>query len=236
MSAALNGYDEQGLERLMEAVEREAAPRPIGDLDEALEKVACATEAWRLILLQIEQAATWDRGSLAVRDDGFDESRELTARQKGARQFLRLLAATVVGYRSDLDGMAADVHALVWGDQPTEVTWQDVREVLVGRSDQPPATLLESAATMIRAGHTQPQIMEATGLSKHQVEAVSTFLGVKQWREESKRRAAEMAVECGWSAAFLAGRYSAEHPGASGMSERRARELMAEVRQVRAVA
>lgn len=235
MSTALNGYDEQGLQRLMRAVGQEAPPRPNGDLDEALEKAACATEAWGLILLQIDAAAAWDRGSLGVRDDGF-EQRELTAREKGARQFLRLLAATIVGWRPSLSQMAADVHALVWGDQPTEVTWQDVRDILVGHADQPPALLLEAVATMIRHGHTQPAIIESTGLSKHQVEAVSTFLGVKQWREESKRRAAEVAVDCGMSAADLARRYSEEHPGASAMSERRARELMADVRDARTAA
>lgn len=230
MTGALEGYDERGLARLLHAVEYGPPAEPDLDRAEVLEAMRCATEAWDLIVQQLGMAASWDRSALGVATDGrTTDEQELTPRQVGARQFLRLVAATLVKPQ-DTDALARTVHALAWGNEPSDVTWSDVRTILEGTATQPSVHVLAGIAELVREGYTQREIVQVLDVSKHQVEAVSTFLGVKQWREESKLRAAREAAAEGLSAAELARQYSADHPRANRLSERWARQLLAEVR------
>lgn len=230
MTGALPDYNEQGLRRLMIAIEHGPAPDRTDNLTEALEASHCAAANWQLISRQLGMAADWDRGHLGFVSDGV-EGAELSPRQAGARTFLRLVAACLVQGVEDTSFLARELHGLVYGDRPTDVTVGDLIGVLEGWADQPHVLELRDVVRRLRAGDTQRHIAATSPLSIYQVEGLSNWLGVKQWRQESKRRAAEIAVRDGHTARQLAADYSSFHPGANGLSERRARELMAEVRQ-----
>lgn len=229
-------YNEQGLNRLLYAIENGPTPEPPQSVTEALEASHCAAANWDLIMDQLELASRWDRGNLALTSDGFETDTELSPRQAGARTFLRHVAACLVDSREDLSVLAGELHGVVYGDEPTDVTWQDLRVVLEGRADQPSVLELRAAVRRLRDGETIRHIAATSELPAYQVEGVSNFLGIKLWRQESKRRAAEAAVRDGHTARQLAADYTAWHPGADALSERRARELMAEFRQQEAVA
>lgn len=228
-AGALPDYDEQGLNRLLDAIY--AGPAPGADAltaEEGMEAAHCAAEHWDLILKQVEQAADWTRGNLGLTRDGFSDA-ELSPRQAGARVFLRHLAVCMLPPRPT-HTTAAELHGLIFGNRPTDVTWKDLQWVLEGRSDQADLDTLRRVVGRIRQGETQRQIIAAEGVSHHQVEALSTFLGIKAWREESKRRAAQQAVRDGLTPRQLSEDYNAGREGKDQMGLRRARELMAEVR------
>ena len=228
MDTALLGYDRQGLARLVAAIENGPPPEP-PPLEQALEASHCAFEQWQLMLAQLEQAADWDRGQLGLLADGNGD--ELTARQEGARTFLRHLAATMLPPTlTTVSELARELHGMVYGSKPTDVMVSDLVEVLHGTQVQPSVLLLQEVVGLLRAGVPQREAAALAGVATYQAERLSVRLGIKVWREESKRRAARSAVYDGRTPRQLAADYTAVHPGADAMGVRRARELMAEVR------
>lgn len=227
MTTALS-YNRQGLERLTAAIENGPPPAPL-PLDEALEASHCAISQYEKIMQQLVEAADWDRGQLGLLADGSEE--ELLPRQAGARMFLRDIATCFLHVDTcSLQVVARELHGVVYGADPTDVTVADLVEVLEGTATQPSVMKLREVVGLLRQGVPQREAAAMVGVKVNQAERLSVRLGIKAWREESKRRAARAAVYEGHTARQLAADYSAVHCQADAMGERRARELMAEIR------
>ena len=226
----------RGVRRLLSAVVGETdadEQEPLARLDEGLEAAHLSADGWRDCLEQMERCRTLTRRQLGLRDDGSDGWEDLAdgaptkTTAAGLRTFLRRMSVLIEDVR-DISALAAELHAIVYGDDPRGelVTWRDYRTVLEGKDNQPDAWQVRTIAAMLRAGARFDEVTAATGLSRRQVKGVSEFLGLREWRQESKARAARAAVEAGWSPARLSAEYNARADGLDEMQPRTAAAYM----------
>ena len=234
---------EQGLARLLEAVERAGEDGVDSDarLEEAYDLAHVASAQWEAILASMQAARHLTRrelklpladgdgyegewGSLPSTDEHFAEAQ---------RAFLRMLAVTMVTRTDNIGVVASELHFMVYGKECAEapVTWQDYRLILLGlEPSEPTFGALREGARLLRQGHDAATVAERTGLSRDKAHQLSAFLGLRAWRSESKARAARVAVREGWTSAQFAASYNERFEGLDSMSERRAREYLAEAR------
>ena len=233
---------EQGLARLLLAVERAGEERdPSSRLEEAYDLARMSKARWEATLAEIQAARHLTRRQLKLPladGDGYEgEWGSVPAPGHGEpdaqRAFLRLVAVTMIPRSENIGIVASELHFLVYGNECAEapVTWQDYRLILLGlEPSEPTFGALREGARLLRQGHDAATVAERTGLSRDKAHQLSAFLGLRAWRSESKARAARVAVREGWTAGQFAASYNERFEGLDSMSERRAREYLAEAR------
>lgn len=228
-----------GVRRLIAAVDGE--DEDAGDdhaLEEACELAHLARRQWEAALEQLHACRELSRRHLGLAEDGWEawddlppgEARETAA---GFRSFLRRVAASMIRRYDDVNYVAAELHAIVYGADAVAapVTWQDYRTVLLGREGEPDFLDVRSAVDLLRSGSSPREVASRLhAISPATAERLSSFLGISEWRQESKLRAARAAYAQGLTAPAFREEYNARLCGADQIGERAARYYLARVR------
>lgn len=234
---------DHAIRRLVTAIEHGPAddePSLEAELEAACERAHLARRQWDAIQDQIAACRHLTRRQLGLTDDGDEQWDALpywgVERQTadGFRSFLRRLAATVVSRSDDVSIVAAELHGIVYGEDAAvaPVTWQDYRAVLVGSQGEAGFLDVRAAIDLLRQGVAPAEVSRRVPSIGHRsAESLSLWLGIREWRQESKARAAKVAAEAGWSAAEFRADYNARMDGRDQIGERAARQYLAAARR-----
>lgn len=147
------------------------------------------------------------------------------------RRFIRLVGACLFAHIENEEELAREVYGFIGTDNPA-MTYMDVWHILFVPSKHGADVFQQNAETtvheyrlvarLLRQGYTQKEIEELTGSTHRVTNTVEAFGGFQAFRRDMLADAAWRAVEGGLSTSDFA--------TAHGLDERRARRLIAGIR------